>query len=153
MARIRLLLDVFPDARFVHIYRNPYVVFQSVSHTHRVWRKYVTLQRSTADIEEQTIRQYREAFDAFFEERELIPAGRYHEVRFEDLERDPIGQLRSAYQALGLPDFGQVEPAVSHYVSSQTDYQKNAYPVIPPETKARIANEWRRCFEEWNYPL
>jgi hypothetical protein len=32
-ARIKLLLEVFPDARFVHIVRNPYVVFSS---THKM---------------------------------------------------------------------------------------------------------------------
>ncbi len=31
-ARIRLLLELFPDARFVHIHRNPYVVFRSTRH-------------------------------------------------------------------------------------------------------------------------
>ena len=151
-ARIGLLLDLFPDARFVHIYRNPYSVFQSASHTHRELRKYVTLQHSIADIEEQTIRQYKEVFDAFFEEKGLIPAGRYHEVRFEELECDPVSQLRSVYSALGLPDVGQVEPSVRRYMSALAGYKKNPYQEIPPETKARIVRECRRCFEEWNYP-
>jgi hypothetical protein len=31
-ARIRLLLDLFPDARFVHIHRDPYEVFRSTRH-------------------------------------------------------------------------------------------------------------------------
>src|SRR5437667_340199 len=30
--RIRLLLELFPNARFVHIHRNPYDVFQSTQH-------------------------------------------------------------------------------------------------------------------------
>jgi hypothetical protein len=152
-ARIRLLLELFPDARFVHIYRNPYVVFQSAAHTHREVMKYVTLQQSIPDVEEQTICQYKEVFDAFFEERGLIPTSHYHEVRFEDLERDPVGQLRSVYEGLGLPDFSQVEPSVSRYTASLTGYKKNVYPEIPPATKSRIVREWRRCFDEWNYPL
>ena len=95
----------------------------------------------------------KEASDAFFEDKGLIPACRYHEVRFEELERDPVGQLRKVYQVLGLPDFGQVEPSVRRYVSSQAGYKKNAYPEITPETKARIVREWRRCLAEWNYPI
>ena len=89
----------------------------------------------------QTIRQYKEVFDAFFEDKGLIPACRYHEVRFEELERDPVGQFRKVYQVLGLPDFGQVEPSVRRYVSSQAGYKKNAYPEITPETKVRIVRE------------
>jgi hypothetical protein len=30
--RIRLLLELFPQARFVHIHRNPYDVFRSTQH-------------------------------------------------------------------------------------------------------------------------
>src|SRR5262249_20681564 len=31
--RIRLLLEMFPGAKFVHIHRHPYAVFQSARHT------------------------------------------------------------------------------------------------------------------------
>ncbi len=31
-ARVRLLLELFPDARFLHIRRNPYTVFLSTRH-------------------------------------------------------------------------------------------------------------------------
>ena len=41
-ARIRLLLDLFPDARFVHIHRNPYVVFRSTKHTVRAAQPFTT---------------------------------------------------------------------------------------------------------------
>ena len=44
-----------------------------------------------------------------FEDVGLIRADRFHEVSFEELERDPIGQMRGIYQALGLPDFGEVD--------------------------------------------
>jgi hypothetical protein len=36
----------------------------------------------------------------------------------EDLERDPIGQMRGVYEALALPDFAKVEPALGRYVDT-----------------------------------
>jgi hypothetical protein len=33
-SRIRLLLEAFPDARFIHIHRDPYDVFRSTRHLH-----------------------------------------------------------------------------------------------------------------------
>jgi hypothetical protein len=152
-ARIRLLLELFPNARFVHIHRNPYSVFQSAAHTNRTVRKYVTLQHVNADVEQETIRQYVEVYEAFFEDRGLIPGNHFHELRFEDLERDPVGQLRSVYEALALPSFGEIEPVVRRYVSSLAGYKKNHYDEIPTETKSRIAHHWRRTFDEWNYPI
>jgi omega-hydroxy-beta-dihydromenaquinone-9 sulfotransferase len=151
-ARIRLLLDVFPEARFIHIHRNPYAVFQSSRHTTKKLVEYVALQRPALDVEGRTIRNYREIYDAFFEEMGLIRRDRFHEVRFEDLERDPIGQMRGIYEALRLPDFGELEPALGRYVGTLSGYRKNTYPEIPPSTRERIAQEWRRCFEAWGYP-
>ena len=58
---------------------------------------------SPAELDDWIIRQYRAMHDAFFEERRLIPPGRYHEVCFEQLEADPIGQVERLYAALGLP--------------------------------------------------
>jgi len=150
--RIKLLLDLFPEAKFVHIHRDPYAVFQSSRHTWLELLRYVALQRSRLDADDQTIRYYRETFDAFLEERALIRNDRFHELRFEDLERDPIGQMRKVYEVLNLPDFGQVEPAMTRYVASISGYQKNDYPALAPELRARIAREWRRSFEVWGYP-
>jgi omega-hydroxy-beta-dihydromenaquinone-9 sulfotransferase len=151
--RIRLLLEVFPDARFVHIHRNPYVVFQSARHTTLKMMDFFTLQHSALDVEERTIRQYREVFDAFFEEKALIREDRIHEVRFEDLERDPICEMRRVYEALSLPDFGVVEPSMRSYVGSLSGYEKNTYMHLAPQVRERIAKEWQRCFVEWGYPV
>jgi len=152
-ARIRLLLDVFPEARFVHIHRNPYAVFQSARHSAQKLVPYCTLQRPTLDLEEErTIRQYREVYDAFFEEVSLIRQDRFHEVVFEDFERDPVGEMRRVYEAIGLPDFGVAESSMRSYVDSLSEYEKNTYPPLEPQMRERIAREWRRSFEAWGYP-
>jgi hypothetical protein len=43
--RIRLLLELFPGARFVHIHRDPYVVFQSSRRTFEIIFRWHCLQR------------------------------------------------------------------------------------------------------------
>jgi hypothetical protein len=151
--RIRLLLEMFPGAKFVHIHRDPFTVFQSFVHTHETGLPFGRLQRTDRfDWVERVIRQYKDLYDAFFEQRALIPPGRFHEVRFDQLDRDPIGQLRKLYEALGLPDFARVEPALRRYVESQKGYRKNVFPALRPDLHWRVATEWRRCFDEWGYP-
>jgi hypothetical protein len=150
--RIKLLLEVFPAARFVHIRRNPFAVFQSILHMVRKVAPYWALQRPDhTGLEEHTIRQYREVYDAFFEERTLIPRGCFHEMSFEALESDPIGQLRGLYDALALPDFSVAEPAARRYVESLSGYRKNSFEELEPALRRRLASEWPRCFEEWEY--
>ena len=51
--RIKLLLELFPDARFVHIRRNPYTVFQSTRHLNEVLTRSLQFQRpDPADLDE-----------------------------------------------------------------------------------------------------
>jgi len=151
--RIRLLLELFPDARFVHVHRNPYAVFSSVRRRHGRAAQYFRLQRSAAATDEMFIRRYVEMYDRFFAERPLIPAGRYQEIAFEDLEHDPLGQLREIYEKLDLPDFGAVEMPVREYVASLSGYRKNEYRELPAALRSQIGSAWRRSFEEWGYSL
>jgi omega-hydroxy-beta-dihydromenaquinone-9 sulfotransferase len=153
--RIKVLLEMFPEAKFVHIRRNPFDVFKSTEHLIRngvapVW----TLQRPDfRDLNDRILRQYKEVYDAFFEERGLIPKGHFHEVRFEALEADPIGQVRGIYEALALPDFGHVEASLRGYLDTIAGYKKNTLPDLPADVRSRVAREWRRCFNEWGYPM
>lgn len=150
--RIKLLLQLFPQAKFIHIHRNPFDVFLSSQKTFRVNFQLHRLQRVTeAGIDEWILRQYRQMYDVFFEERTLIPSGNFHEVRYEDLERDPIGQVKRVYEALCLPDFSVVEPSLQAYVDSIVSYQKNLYSEMPGNLRQRVAQEWRKSVEEWGY--
>ncbi len=151
--RIRLLLELFPDARFVHVHRNPYLVFSSTRRRRGLVGELFRLQRSDEAEDEMLIRRYSDMYDCFFAERPLIPAGRYHEVAFEDLERDPVGQLRETYAKLDLVDFGQVEAPVRQYVASLSGFRKNEYPALPGTLRSQIGSAWRRSFEEWGYAL
>jgi hypothetical protein len=150
--RIRLLLGLFPDARFVHIHRNPYVVFRSTEHSDRVALRWWALQKpGPGELTSYFIGRYKAMYDAFFAEKSLIPGDNFHEVSLEEVERDPVGQMRALYEKLRLPDFGAVEPALRQYVGSLGNYQKNRYPDLPPELRREIRKAWERCFDEWHY--
>lgn len=153
-ARIRMLLELFPDARFVHIHRDPYTVFQSFRHYYdtAMWHTY--LQKPALEgIDDRIIRRYTALYDAYFQERPLIPEGRFHEVRFEDLERDPMGEMQILYERLNLPGFVTFRPKLQGYVDSLKDYRKNRFVPLEAGWRDRIAREWRRSFEVWGYPI
>src|SRR5262249_32797296 len=151
-ARIRLLLELFPDARFIHIRRHPYAVFQSTLHTHEKVIPLCRLQRANpGEWIEWVLRHYRQMYGAYFEERELVRPGRLVEISFEQLEADPVSVVRSVYEGLGLPNFTEAEPAVRGYVAATAGYQKNEFRPLEPAMRQRVANEWRRNFEAWGY--
>lgn len=150
--RIRLLLEMFPEARFVHIHRDPYAVFQSSRKTFRLNYELSGLQHAPlADLDDYLLRQYRTMYDAFFEEREFIPRGQYHEIGFEDLERDPLGEMQQLYDALQLPDFGLAAAPLREYVESIAGYAKNDFAGLPGELRQTIARAWEPSLIEWGY--
>ncbi len=94
---------------------------------------------------------YNEMYDAYFEQRCLIPGGRLCEVAFEDLERDPLNVLDALYQALGLTGFEGLRPRRASYLASIAGYRKNQLDDLPEPLRRRIAHDWGRSFDEWKY--
>ena len=153
-ARVRLLLDLFPDARFVHVHRDPFAVFPSTRHLNDVLTRSLRFQPPdpSDDPDEVVIRRYRMMHDAYFEGRASVPPGRLVEIAFDDLESDPVRQIRDVYDALGLQGFDDVLPRLESYVEGLAGYRKNAYEPLPAGLKTRLRRAWARSFEEWGYP-
>jgi omega-hydroxy-beta-dihydromenaquinone-9 sulfotransferase len=151
-ARIRLLLGLFPDARFVNIHRNPYDVFLSERHTIRVVQPILHFREGPLqDGIDRIISVYTEMYDAYFEERKLISEGRLCDVGYEDLGRDPIGVVGSIYEALGLSGFDELRPRLEGYLASIAGYRKNRHDALPEPLRCRIAHDWGRSFDKWGY--
>jgi hypothetical protein len=153
-ARTRLLLDLFPCGRFIHIRRDPHVVFQSTLHMYRKTMCYWQLQRPlTPGFEDRILAVYRAMYDAFFEERALIPPGQFCEVAYEELVRAPIDQVEAIYDALGLAGFGVVRTRMQEYLDAIGGYKRNTHAPLTGTHRERVHREWRRSFEEWGYTL
>ena len=150
--RIRFLLEIFPDAKFVHVRRNPFAVYPSmrrmIAVALRVWG---FQSHRHFDWEGRIVRQYREMHDVFFEERLLVPQGRFCEISFEELEREPIEQLRKIYEALDLGEFAPAERRVQEYLNSISGYKKNTFEEPDDAIRERLVRQWGRCFEEFGY--
>ena len=153
-ARIRLLREIFPDARFVHVCRNPYEVFQSQRHYFDTATWYTYLQRPDASrTDDGILDRYNALYGAYFGDRPQIHAGRLHELRFESLEQDPVGEMRSLYAALDLRGFERFRPQLQTYIDSLAGYRKNTFAPLSETDRQRVATSWRRGFQEFDYPV
>jgi hypothetical protein len=127
-------------------------VFQSCRHYFDTATWYTYLQRPQLDgMDQRIIRRYVELYNAFFEDKGLIPSGQFHEVRFEDLESEPVSELRRLYDTLSLPGFHEFEPRLHAYVDSLAGYQKNEFPNLASRLRREVAEHWKRSFDEWGY--
>jgi LPS sulfotransferase NodH len=150
-ARIRVLLELFPQAKFIHIYRDPYVVFPS---TVNLWKRLYAdqgLQRPRYDgLAENVLETFNRMYDAFERDRPLIGPAQLAEISYEALVADPFEAVRRIYEELELGEFESIVPALEDFLSTQKDYKKNRYQ-ISPEIRAEIARRWSRYIEKYGY--
>ncbi|MAI30894.1 MAG: sulfotransferase [Rubripirellula sp.] len=150
--RIGSLASEFPEAKFIHITRDPRALFPS---TCRLWRgldEVQALQKPTHDLhEDYVIECLRRMYKAFHEQRKSIDSARIIDVRFEDLTNNPVETLRSIYKTLRLSDFESVEETIRAWADSEhKTYQRNQHQ-LPSEQEALILNEWQDYFERYGY--
>jgi hypothetical protein len=149
--RLKVLRELFPDARFVHIVRDPYVVFPS---TVNLWKSlYRThgLQPPTFEgLEEHVYDTFVRMYDRLEKTRGLIDPARFYELRYEDLVCDPVGQMRALYEHLGLGGFEKVLPRLESYLARVAGYETNRYR-LTAEQRAEITRRWGHVIERYGY--
>jgi omega-hydroxy-beta-dihydromenaquinone-9 sulfotransferase len=149
--RVAVLAKLFPGAKFIHIARSPYAIFPS---TQKLWRSLDDVQGFQLprhrDLDEFIFSALEAMYRGYEAQRAELAPGQLYEVRYEDLVRDPVGELRRIYETLGLGDFAPVEPRLEAYLQSQRSYVKNEHQ-LDPELKAEIRRRWAGYIERYGY--
>lgn len=152
-ARIKILLEMFPNARFIHIHRNPVEVYLS---THNFFDKMLphlqlqSIDRSTLDTH--IFELYKDLMNDYLEQRELIPEGRLVEISYGSLDTDPINCIRKLYQDLDLSGYEKSQAHFEAYLNKMKSYQKNKHE-ITAALMDEINSEWGFVMKEWGYGI
>jgi omega-hydroxy-beta-dihydromenaquinone-9 sulfotransferase len=150
--RIPTLLELFPDAQFVHIVRNPYVVFPS---TVNLWKSLYDVQGlqfpTYRGLEEHVFSTHTHLYERIEQGKKLIPTGNFHELRYEDLVARPVEELQKMYQALGMDGFDRYRPRLEDYLKANADYKTNRWPPMSDELKAEITRRWAVMIDRYGY--
>lgn len=149
--RIKVLLEMFPDAKFIHICRDPYVVYSSTMN----WLDKEMIPIALQDVDEAAVREnalvnYEKLMHRYLEDRHLIPPGNLVEIRFEDFEREPLTQTEQIYAALGLELTAETRTRMETYLASVANYRKNRYS-LDPQRRQEISERWGFAVKTWNY--
>lgn len=154
-ARIRLILDMFPSARFIHLHRDPYIVFKSTRNLYRKTVSGLHLQKRPADtaLEQSIIDRYATLYDAYFRDRERIPSGQLYELGFQDLAKDFEGEIKKIYDHFGWESWDSYKSQLLNYLKENKNYKKNVYDDIEEPWKSQIQQKWKRYFDIWGYKI
>lgn len=151
--RISTLLEMYPDAKFIYLIRNPYTVFESTRSYFRNIIQSLQLQKiSDSQMEEDILTTYRELFEKYESEKGLIPEGNLAEVRFEDFEKDPMEVVRDIYRNLSISGFEEARGSMEKYVTGHKGFRKNKYS-YSDRTVALVEKNWSEAIDKWGYRL
>ena len=150
--RIDELLKLYPNAKFVHLTRDPRKLFYS---TVRLWSSLDEVQglqrpQANEDLHEYVLNCFTRMYEAFEAKRHLIPAGQLIEIRYEDLVANPIESIEKVYQQLELGDFDAVRKLLTLRLANHSSYRPNNH-AIDAETEKEILQRWHGYAEKYGY--
>jgi LPS sulfotransferase NodH len=148
-ARLHILREMFPQAQFIHIVRDPCEVFSS---TVRLWRALFQTQGcqkpqfdNAADgactVEDYVFENMNLLYRDFFAEAAKIPPENFCELRYEDLVRNPAAEISRIYRQLGLGSFESVRPRLEAHLHEGGSYKSNRHR-ISDEQRAEVSRRW-----------
>ena len=147
--RIKLLLEMFPDAKFIYIARNPLDVYCSMSKVYNILFDEMAFQKHDPEQLKDNISDfYQRLLARYAQEKQLIPQGRLYELSYENFAASPVTELKTIYDALQLSGYQQALPAFQAYYKRKKSYNRSNYP-ISKEDEQLLREKWSKGFTHW----
>ncbi len=150
-ARIKILKEMFPDALFVHIVRDPHVVYAS---TMNLWRTLYSTQGLQVPryegLEDHVFRTYTQLHAKLEEGKRTLSSRQFFELRYEDLVQDPAAVIRCIYDHFGLGGWSEMHPRLEAFLAGLRGYETNKYRLTPKEI-AEIDRRWGDVIRRYGY--
>jgi hypothetical protein len=149
--RVKALLDIFPNAKFIHIHRNPIEVFLSMRNFFDKMLPPLQMQKiSQEELDAHTITIYKNIIKDYLDQRNLVPTGNLVELSFDDLEENPEEVVKSIYKKLNIQGYDEALPSINKYLEGLGSYKKNKH-FITKEQLQKVQDEWGFAMDEFNY--
>lgn len=139
-ARLTVLAERYPEAKFIYIHREPEDVFHSNRYLWDVILKDHGVQSLNKEqVDDLIVANYADLLSRYEEQRGALPRERLVEVRYATLREDPLTTLTEIYGQLGLGDVPMDE--IRDFVQHKSTYKAQPY-VTSPAVQERLSREW-----------
>jgi hypothetical protein len=139
--RIRTLIDLFPDGRFIFIYRNPYTVVESLYRFVNAVLPGSELQHLEGGIpREYFVRLYKDSLNEYMNVKESIKPGNLLEIKYEEFKERPAEFLCDIYQRFNIPGIEEVMPDMEAYLANNHPDTRATYQIA--QETYQLVNEY-----------
>ncbi|MCB0769160.1 MAG: sulfotransferase [Flavobacteriales bacterium] len=130
-ARIGKLLQLYPDAKFIYIQRNPIEVFLSTRRFFQQLMPTLCLEEppTKSFMDDMILNVYDRMMHDYEEQRSLIPAKNLLEIRYEVFAEAPLVTLEAIERNLLDRDPAPALSNYSAYLNTQKSHRTNTYDV------------------------
>ncbi|MCE3279932.1 MAG: hypothetical protein K0S44_2123 [Bacteroidetes bacterium] len=150
--RVKEILELYPDACFIHIHRDPYAVYQSNEKLYEKILPLLAFQKVKPEfIQDFIIYSYEKMYRKYLNDRAAIPPNQLYELSYDEFVASPIDQVQKMYNHLGIGDFEKARPLFNEEISSVKDYKKNSYIQLEKKSQERINDKWAFFFDAYGY--
>ena len=132
--RVNLLLELFPNARFIYLHRRPDHTCMSTLRMHQTLvRRFAITSSDTCDLDAFVPAFHAELTAKYEQDKSLIPDGQLVEIGYAHFIKNPMGTLWAIYRNLGLNGFENARSDFEIFIKKQQAYQPKKYgkPVAP----------------------
>lgn len=149
--RVKLLAEMFPGARFIHIVRHPYKIIPSAINMWNIVAGENAMKGGWMSPSfEEAASMVNDFYASVEESRNKLPAGSFAEVRYEDLEKNPAGELERLYEKLELNFTESFRQAIFGFMEKKKNYKKNRFD-LSNEEKVIIASKLSDYMKSYGY--
>jgi hypothetical protein len=149
--RIKHLLEMFPNAKFIHTYRNPYEVYPStVKFFDEVFALYTLQSWDKEKMKQDILLNYQLLYEYLDRDIGLIPKNRIIHVKYSEFIASPMKTMEDIYKKLNLEGFEDYKKEFQKYVDSQKDYKPNIHQ-ISDDVIQRVNKYWDNMRKTYGY--
>jgi len=150
--RIGVLHKIYPQAKFIHIVRDPRKLFPS---TMKLWNsldEHQALQAPTDQtrLEQFVVNSMRSMYTAFERDRSAIPRENIIDIRYEDFIAKPTETLEAIYGQLQLGNLQAVRDQWQSKANQEKGYQTNKLD-INRQQESQILEHWGSYARQYGY--
>jgi len=150
--KIPQLLEMFPDAKFIYMYRNPYDLYMSML---KFMRKVIPLYcvqtpPPLKEVEDHMMTLFAHMTKKYLQDKHLIPPENLVEVQYETFIKQPLKTVGSVYKQFDLDGYQETEPTFKEYLTTQKTIHMDSY-TFDDSIKKRIENHWGFALSAYDY--
>jgi omega-hydroxy-beta-dihydromenaquinone-9 sulfotransferase len=151
-ARLAILKKMFPNAKFIHIHRNPFEVYYSMEKFMCIVLPRYCVQRppSLHQMKKFILSMYTQLYQTYLEQKSKINSEDLIEIPYESFIENPGYELKKIYEYFDMTLSSETTKKIHAYLDSQKNFKRSQY-AMNESLKEEILENWSFAFDAFQY--